>query len=75
MTDFFSFNFPSPFFNPVCQTYIYVSSYWLPETPLQEKQSEHPPAPTCHAQHSRLRAIRVNLDLMPVDSKEVLYDS
>lgn len=59
---FFSFNFPSPFFNPMWQICISVTSYRLPETPLQEKQSK----PT-HPQH--LRAIRVNLDLIPVDSK------
>ena len=59
---FLQFSFT--FFNPMWQIYIRVSSYRLPETSLQEKQSK----PT-HPQHSHLRAIRVSLDLMPVGSK------
>lgn len=45
------------------KTYIHVSSYQLPETSFQEKQSK----PT-HLQDIHLCAIRVNLDLKPFDS-------
>lgn len=44
--------------------YIHVSSYQLPETSLQEKQSK----PT-HPQHIHLDAIRVNVDLKTFASK------
>lgn len=58
-------------FNPAWQIYIHLSSFCLPETPLQDKQSK-----LTHLQHSHLRTIRINPDLTPADRLyEVLYNS